>query len=255
MPLPNPSAPPQFKVEIPASRWTPSDRILLAALRVYGAFTLVALALTPVRFLPAEDAVILYQYSRNFAATGIISFNPDGPRVEGATDFAWMLLVALANRAGVSSFWFCSVASAICLAALAIVLCRIAGVKPSAGRILAVAGFAGLLPQIFAAASGFAVLPDALALTILVLLRRRRPGPFSPQSPRWFCACCDRMASSLPFLCWLACSLCERRGQRVCGRSRSSSSFPEQSISPGDGGTLANSSRCPFSSSPTPIDS
>ena len=58
--------------------------VLLAA---YGAVVLLALLLAPLRFLPAEHAVILHQYSRNLALHGAIAYLPHGPRTEGATDF------------------------------------------------------------------------------------------------------------------------------------------------------------------------
>jgi hypothetical protein len=52
---------------------------------------------------------------------------------------------------------------------LALLLLRLAKINPSFSRIFAIAGSAALVPQIFAAASGFAVLPDALLLTTMVL--------------------------------------------------------------------------------------
>lgn len=44
-----------------------ADRVLLYLLAFYGAAALAFLALTPHFFLPAEDAVILFAYSRNLA--------------------------------------------------------------------------------------------------------------------------------------------------------------------------------------------
>lgn len=144
-------------------------------LAVYGAVALLALALVPARFLPAEDAVILFEYSRNLAQRGVIAFTTGGPPVEGATDFGWMVLIAGAMRCGISPFWFCAAANVLALLALGWVLLRIAGLRPTLLRLLAVAGSAALFRQIFAAASGFSVLPDALlmaTLTWLVLGRR-----------------------------------------------------------------------------------
>lgn len=43
---------------------------------------------------PAEDAVILYEYARTWAATGVISYGGAGVPIEGATDFLWMALIA-----------------------------------------------------------------------------------------------------------------------------------------------------------------
>lgn len=44
--------------------------------------------------LPAEDAAILFLYSENLVDTGAITYSPNGPIEEGATDFLWMLLLA-----------------------------------------------------------------------------------------------------------------------------------------------------------------
>ena len=38
-------------------------------------------------FLPSEDAAILFRYSENLSSTGSISYNLNGIRSEGATDF------------------------------------------------------------------------------------------------------------------------------------------------------------------------
>jgi hypothetical protein len=43
---------------------------------------------------PHEDAYILFKYANNLANTGVISFSVNGPPVEGATDFLFMILVA-----------------------------------------------------------------------------------------------------------------------------------------------------------------
>jgi len=53
---------------------------------------------------PAEDAVILFGYSQNLAQDGRISYNPGEAPVEGATDFLWMLLIALGNYLGISPY-------------------------------------------------------------------------------------------------------------------------------------------------------
>ena len=156
------------------------DRALLRVLEGYGAVALVFLALVPIWFLPAEDAVILFEYSRNLARHGAITYTAGGPHVEGATDFAWMVLLAGAERCGLPAFWACAVANVAALAGLGVVLARLAGKRASAGRVLAVAGAAALFRQIFAAASGFAVLPDALWMALLVLaVVRRRPAAAS----------------------------------------------------------------------------
>jgi len=49
---------------------------------------------------PHEDAFILFEYARNLAAGEGIVFFAGGPHTEGATDFLWMLLLALLTRVG-----------------------------------------------------------------------------------------------------------------------------------------------------------
>lgn len=50
-----------------------------------------------------EDAYILYIYSENLAKTGVVSYYPGGSPAEGATDFLWMVLIAIFNFFGVPS--------------------------------------------------------------------------------------------------------------------------------------------------------
>ncbi len=145
------------------------DRILLGLLMLYGASALFFLALVPRFFLPAEDAVILFAYSRNLALHGAITYVAGGPHVEGATDFGWMALIAGAMRLGLDPFVFCAAVNVVCLLSLAVVLLRLARVSVSPGRLLLIAGAGALFRPIFAAASGFSVLPNALGLALLVL--------------------------------------------------------------------------------------
>lgn len=154
--------------------WQGVERGLIALLAMYGAAALVALLVVPRYFLPAEDVVILYQYSHNLALHGAITYYAGGPHAEGATDFGWMLLVAGAIRLGIPPFVFSAVTNFCALPLLAIVLLQIARVGRTLPRILAVCGAAAMLPQIIAAGSGFAVLPDALLLSLLVLAVVRR---------------------------------------------------------------------------------
>lgn len=163
------------------------DNILLLILKLYGVVAFAALALVPRYFLPAEDAVILFQYSRNLAEHGAITFLAGGPHVEGATDFGWMLLNALAIRCGIPPFWFCAIANVFSLSMLAVLLLRLANKRLSLSRIFAIAGSAALFPQIFAAASGFAVLPDALLLTTMVFFAMRQKVALASISALVFC--------------------------------------------------------------------
>ena len=51
-------------------------------------------------FLPSEDAAILFRYSENLSSTGSISYNLNGIRSEGATDFLWMIILSFFKKLG-----------------------------------------------------------------------------------------------------------------------------------------------------------
>src|SRR5579875_938808 len=75
---------------------------ILSAIAVAGMLLVVT---APLIFVPAEDATILYQYSDHLAMTGRIAYNTGGPRVEGATDFLWMVLLAGFRKLHIPAFW------------------------------------------------------------------------------------------------------------------------------------------------------
>ena len=151
------------------SRWLWFDRALCASLAIYGLAVLLTLLALPHFFLPAEDAVILHQYSRNLAEQGAITYYSGGPRAEGATDFAWMALVAGAIRCGIAPPVFTAVINFSTLLLLGLVMLRAAALRVTPTRLLMIAGAAGLVPQMVAAGAGFALLPDALLLALLVV--------------------------------------------------------------------------------------
>ena len=180
------------------------DRLLLWTLHLYGALALISLALVPHFFLPAEDATILFQYSRNLYQHGAIIFYAGGPHTEGATDFLWMLLISGAMRLGIPAFAFCAAVNILSLLGLSLVLLQIAELRISAWRVLAVVGAAALFPQIFAAASGFAVLPDAFLLALLVFSVLKRRAGQAALTALIFCLFRpDAVLFALPLLVWL----------------------------------------------------
>jgi len=143
------------------------DWIGLWLIAICGFLGAAALLVVPKFFFPAEDAAILFQYSRNLADHGLISYNAAGPRAEGATDFAWMVLLSLGMRLGIDPFWLIALINCACLALLAILLLKIAGKPPRPLALLFIMGAFTLMTQIFAAASGFSVLPFECLLTLL----------------------------------------------------------------------------------------
>ncbi|MDX1909729.1 MAG: hypothetical protein SF053_22015 [Bacteroidia bacterium] len=66
----------------------------------YGGYMAVVFGLAWWFALPEEDACILFRYAENLAETGRISYNPGGPRTEGATDFVYMVVLAGWRRLG-----------------------------------------------------------------------------------------------------------------------------------------------------------
>lgn len=66
----------------------------LLAILILLPILLVLFVYIPINIHPAEDAAILYSYSQNLADTGVISYNTNGEKAEGATDFLWMILIS-----------------------------------------------------------------------------------------------------------------------------------------------------------------
>ena len=155
------------ELDSPISR-TIFDQTLILLLVALGGIAPVLLILVPLHFLPAEDAVILFQYSRNLASHGAITFLANGPHVEGATDFAWMALVAAGMRVAVPPMLTTSLLNVVSILTIAVFLLRLAELQITVRRLLLVTGSIALVPQILAAVSGFAVLADAALLTALV---------------------------------------------------------------------------------------
>lgn len=54
--------------------------------------------------IPAEDAVILFEYAKNLANSGMIVYGGSDFPTEGATDFLWMILIALFKYIGFNEF-------------------------------------------------------------------------------------------------------------------------------------------------------
>lgn len=136
----------------------------LSTLCCLGVATLLWLAIYTPLSVPAEDAVILHQYSRNLAETGVISYIPGGAPAEGATDFLWMLYIALGMKLHVSPEVSSAIANVTAIFGLAYVTLRLARVRRRAISMLLVIGLLSLFPQIQAAVEGFSVLPFGLAI-------------------------------------------------------------------------------------------
>ncbi|MBV8630432.1 MAG: hypothetical protein JOZ83_05875 [Silvibacterium sp.] len=152
----------------------PLFQIALAGL---GAAGIVLFVVSPWLVKPWEDAVILFDYSANLAKTGVISYYPGGPRAEGATDFLWMALLALARKIGIDSFYLANLISIAAAVGIAIVLQKIARQQPRLYPTLIISGLIFLTPQTLAAVGGFSVFPFGFLIALLTwLLLEQRPA-------------------------------------------------------------------------------
>ncbi len=153
---------PHFR-SIAASRtavW-PGSRADLALL---GSLALLFFV-TILRVVPAEDSVILFDYARSLAQRGVISFGAAETPIEGATDFLWMLLLALGRAAGIDEF---HAATLLNLAALFIVL-KLSTRGQRA--LLAFAALSFMTPYLWASVLGFSALFFSCAYVLCLRLR------------------------------------------------------------------------------------
>ena len=136
-------------------------------LSILGILLLLGFIVVPHFCQASEDAIILYQYSANLAHTGVISFIPHGPRAEGATDFLWMIYLAVGRFLSIPSYRLAIATSAACVLLLAVLLIKLARQRTNFWNVSAVAGLLLLAPQTFAAEAGFSVFAFALFLGLM----------------------------------------------------------------------------------------
>ena len=118
-----------------------------------------------ISIVPAEDADILFNYSRNLATRGVITYGAEtSVPVEGATDFLYLILITLASKVGFNEF-----ASALILNYLGILLICYLFWRISASTVLPLVAVVAT-PFLYAAIMGFsAILFSALYLLCLHL--------------------------------------------------------------------------------------
>ena len=147
-----------------------------AVIRICALYLLAATAIAFgfYRFgIPLEDAAILFRYSRNFAETGIISYNLNGPAVEGATDFLYMIFVAGLIKAGIPDFLGSLIINLASLLVILLLLRDLFGLNFWETAALALAHL--LLPSSIAAFGGYSVLffEMSIVLSIYFLVKDR----------------------------------------------------------------------------------
>lgn len=155
------------QMSIPSSKVQLKKSVLFLALM--GLASLLFITYLTLTHAPAEDAVILHQYSRNLAETGMISYIAGGVHAEGATDFLWMLYIALGFKLHLSPTVSTALANITCAFALSYVLLRLARRPFHWVYALAVLGALALMPQTISVVAGFSVLPFGLAIATTVL--------------------------------------------------------------------------------------
>lgn len=120
---------------------------------------------------PAEDAVILYEYARTWASTGVITYGGAGVPIEGATDFLWMALIAGLKALHVDEFLSSCFLNGC---AAVFMLCCARGVG---GKSLTLLGLL-LTPYLYASASGFSAIFFSAAFVLLLTQRDAAPKRF-----------------------------------------------------------------------------
>jgi hypothetical protein len=117
--------------------------------------------------VPAEDAVILYEYAKNLAADGQITYGGSAFPIEGATDFLWMVSIALLKKLGFPEF-----AGALLLSLAGLSILVSAFRKPTE-KLIVVASVL-LTPYFYASLVGFSALAFSAAFVVSISLLLRR---------------------------------------------------------------------------------
>jgi hypothetical protein len=217
------------------------SRILFAILPWIAVLGSLLMLAVPAFLVPAEDATILHQYSDNWASTRQIAYYHGGPRVEGATDFLWMALLAGLRILHIPPFWATAVINLLSALAISYLILQLANRKPNFRSMLLLLGLVMLAPQLGAALAGFSVLPfAALLLTCVFFFCRERDVALASASLLLCLFRPDGVVFAVPLLALRLFS--KQRGFRVVSASCSfSSSLRVCSISYCAGNTLANS--------------
>ena len=168
-------------------RWSALDSLLLWAVSAVGALAAVILLFLPRFYMPAEDAIILFQFSRNLAQTGAITYITNGPHAEGATDFAWMVLISLGMKLGLDPFWVVALLNFAGILLVAFLLIKISGRRVTLLPMLFIMGIFAIFPQFSAAAGGFSTLAFASVLLLLTLAFLRQNDIAAPLIGLFLC--------------------------------------------------------------------
>lgn len=146
--------------------WAPecavmSHRLGLAVWVFLSIFIFLAFLWAGGQVQPAEDAVILYEYAKTWAVSGLISYGGAAFPIEGATDFLWMALIA-----GMKIFHVDEFHSSLALNGVAAVF-LLWSVGGGLARFMMLLGLF-LTPYLYASVGGFSALFFSAAFVLLI---------------------------------------------------------------------------------------
>lgn len=124
--------------------------------------------ITPGYLHPAEDATILFNYAQNLKDTGVISYYPGGPRVDGSTDFLFILLTSGALHFVSDAYQAALLVSAISTMLLLFILFRLLDTKSLSLQYLALL-LVVFSQQIWAAVLGYGTFLYAMMICWAIL--------------------------------------------------------------------------------------
>ncbi|MEO1796132.1 MAG: hypothetical protein AAFR53_03850 [Pseudomonadota bacterium] len=146
---------------------------------VVNAALIVPFILFAVAFLAAtqvvqmnEDAAILFRYSANLAETGVISYNPGGVPVEGATDFLFMVVIGGLAALGLDPYAGAILLNIAAFGAILALLDRLFRLDMLTA-LGVVAAFVAMAP-FSAAAAGFSVIVFLAAILACITFAHER---------------------------------------------------------------------------------
>lgn len=120
--------------------------------------------------IPAEDAVILYEYSKNLAERGVITYGNAEQPIEGATDFLWMVAISILKVFNVDEFQSALVISFLSAGFLAALL-KCLGVPRVIGITAIIA-----TPYFYSSINGFSTIAFSAVYLMVLCLAMYREG-------------------------------------------------------------------------------
>lgn len=156
--------------------------------------------ITPQYLHPAEDATILFSYAENWAKSGVISYCPGGPKVDGSTDFLFLSLITAGIKYGWEAYQSALMVTALATMLLMFFVYRLLDTRFISTQYL-VLGLIFFSQQIWAAVLGYGTLLYAMTLAYLaVTYWKGKMQHFAFASTLAFIARPDAAITILPLL-------------------------------------------------------